>query len=321
MSVLQWCAGGEGADDLKDAELGASIGAVLALLTDRRIEILEELPASMEGQPDRLTFISYTSVFDRRLVTPVDVVDFDATLREFLGKFISIPEGQRTAVAAALDLHYGSALLFEKDLSAAYTLAVAGIEALSRGFGAPPSNWSDWDQSATWDKFARHHKLPSELYDALKAKLMKNQHLRLKETFANYAAYRLPDDFWDDEWNEWIYNVRMPDGVYDGGDWSSRKHVRDYLTVDRDVLRAALRRSYDARSGFVHTGNRSVNTSSELYSQIHASGEDRPLSYACIRSILSRLLREEIDKYDTTDLPDVILTHGRPEDNQKPQDS
>ncbi|WP_157360706.1 hypothetical protein [Amycolatopsis thermoflava] len=315
MSVLQWCAGGEGGDDLKDAELGASIGAVLTLLTDRRIEILEELPASMEGEPEHVTFISYTSVFDRRLVAPVEVVDFDATLRKFLGKLISIPEERRTAVAAALDLHYGSALLFEKDLSAAYTLAIAGIEALSRAFGAPPSDWSDWDQSATWDKFSRRHKLPPELYDALKAKLMKNQHLRLKETFAQYGSYRLPDDFWDDEWNEWIYNVRMPDGVYDGGDWSSRKRVRDYLTADREVLRAALRRSYDARSGFVHTGNRTVNTSSELYSKIHASTDDRPLSYACIRSILSKILREEIDKHaDTADLPDVTLTHGSPEE-------
>jgi hypothetical protein len=313
MSVVQWCAAGKPDDYLKDSELGASIGAVLTLLLDRRIEVLEEVPLNMEGSP-QTTFLGFNSLFDRRLGSPFDPTGLDDQLRQMISGLVSLAEDDQAVVTAAMDLHYGATLLFEKDLAAAYTLLIAGLEALSRQYGEPPTEWSAWEQARSWDKFARAQALSSEQAEALRVKLMGSQHLRLKETFANYVVRALDDTFWDQEWKEWIYEVRMPEGVYgDGGSWQVEKHVRDFLTQDREELRQALRKSYDARSGFVHAGDRTISTANEIYGLVHTVTADRPLPYSVLRSVLAELIKKEVrDRATAFELPQVVMSNDPP---------
>ena len=80
-------------------------------------------------------------------------------------------------------------------------------------------------------------------------------------------------------------------GQYDGdGGWVVDKRVRDFVATDHAILVQAVRRSYDARSGFVHAGRRTITSTSELYSMIHETSAERPLSYAVLRSILTTLI-------------------------------
>jgi hypothetical protein len=313
MSVMRVGIAGPGPEHMSDAELAAGIGAVLTLITDRRVEVLEELPTKVEGSSST-TFIGYNNMFDRRLVAPFDTTEVDECLKIMLGKLVSLPEEDQVVISSAIDLHYGSVLLFEQDLSAAYTLVVAGVEALSRRFGSPPRDWPSWEDAVSWEKFARHQKFSSEQYGALKSKLMGNRQLRLKATFVNYVIQNLSESFWDQEWNEWSYHIRAQEGAYDvEGSWIARKHIRDFVTRDREVLGSALRNSYDARSGFVHSGNRTINMMSEFYSLTHETSFDRPLSYAILRSILAELIKREIDnRAGDFELPGLVITQDRP---------
>ncbi|WP_194927235.1 hypothetical protein [Catenulispora pinisilvae] len=313
MSVVQWCAAGQPGDHLKDSELGASIGTVLSLLLDRRIEVLEEVPLSMEGA-QQTTFVGFNNVFDRRLSSPFEAAGLDARIRDLLSQLVSLAEDDQATLTAAMDLHYGATLLFEKDLAAAYTLIVAGLEVMSRQYGEPPTNWEAWEQARSWDKFARAQGLSDVQAEALRAKLMKSQYLRLKETFVNYVAESLEDGFWEQEWREWIYDVRMPEGVYgEGGSWAVEKHIRDFVTQDRGELCGGLRKTYDARSGFVHSGSRAISTANEIYGLVRHASADRPLPYSVLRSMLAELIKQEVrDRATGFELPEIVMSNDPP---------
>lgn len=88
-----------------------------------------------------------------------------------MSKIVSLPEPHLSAIATACTLHHGAILLYEKDVRSAYLLLVAAIEVLSRQYGAPPTDWSDWEESSEWEKFMVKIGLSSKQETALRGRL------------------------------------------------------------------------------------------------------------------------------------------------------
>jgi hypothetical protein len=229
---------------------------------------------------------------------------------DLCAKLASLDQEVEAVIATAINLHYGAVLLFDRDLAAAYTLIIAGIETLSRQFGAPPADWSAWDRAEHWDKFINKNGLSAEQGDALREDLMKDRQLRPKETFVNYAVSRLPDALWSTSWQDYLYSVDAGAGSWKEGDWQPAKQMRDFLPEDRVTLRDCLHRSYNARSSFVHTGQRVVNVASQLRELVTPASGDRPLGFAVLCSILSALIFVELDENSGSyELPEILLKH------------
>lgn len=199
----------------------------------------------------------------------------------------------------AISLHYGAILLYELDLAAAYTLVVAGLEALSREFGTPPSGWSKWENSTNWEEFMKELHLKQDQKEMIRARLMRDKQLRLKETFVNYVTETLPDSMGDESWKEWMYEIAInpthSDFIPGKGQWARDDKVRDHLTTDRDLLRAALKKTYNARSGFVHEGKRTINFLTHLQNTL-VPDYNKPLPFSILRTILSTLIRHELKR-------------------------
>jgi len=287
----------------------AHLGAGLTFVCDRRVEVLDEMPLTLEGTIRR-TFIPTGDVADRRLVSPLKTADPAQAFKELAGQLASLEAKAEAAIATAIHLHYGAVLLFDRDLAAAYTLIVAAIETLSQEFGEPPSDWAAWEKADSWEKFIGRNNLSTEQGEALRAELMKDRHLRLKQTFVNYVTTRLPSEFWSTEWEPYLYTVDATAGVWREGAWHEPKEMRSFLPEDRDRLARCLRKSYDARSSFVHTGKRVVNVSAQLRDLIMPASGDHPLAFAVLRSILTTLVSVELKRNASHfEVPDIVLKH------------
>ena len=215
-----------------------------------------------------------------------------------------------SAITTAIHLHYGAVLLFDRDLAAAYTLLIAGLETLSRQFGKPPTAWADWDKSPVWDKFITRQKLTPEQAGALRTELLRDRQIRLKQTFVNYVADRLPGDFWEMPWQDYMYMIDAGQGTWGEGSWQEERIVADYLPRDREVLKKALKASYDARSSFVHSGQRIVNKYGQLRSLAYLNDGDQPLGFAVLRSILTAIIFLELEQNAVPyELPDMLLSN------------
>ncbi len=319
-SVMRWMDTAAGQDMQRQHVVAAGLGALLTLISDRRIEVAaHEAPITMEGNRERITFISYGQVADRRMYGPIEV-DVCSSLTEWLGDLASLEEDDLDVIGAAIDLHYGATLLFEKDLSAAYVLLVGALETLSRQFGSPPQAWEDWEESATWDRFLAKLALTTEQATAVRVRLMENRNLRLRETFARYGAERLPDAFWGQPWREWLFDleVQADSGRYLPGHWQEIRSMSDFLPADRDLLRGSLRQTYSARSGFVHTGSRGVHLMTEFQARIGDGDGHKPLAFPVLRSIVVELIKLEVaQRAPGSDLPNIRLSHGLPTDDDR----
>jgi hypothetical protein len=82
-------------------------------------------------------------------------------------------------IGAAAELHYASTLLFDLDPNAAYALCVAGLERLSRAYGAAPAEWAAWEDAQRLDRVFEELSLSESQQDRLRQELLKNRHLRL----------------------------------------------------------------------------------------------------------------------------------------------
>lgn len=295
---------------MNNVELARSLGAQLTYLLDRRIDVLTELPIAMEGKPEDLTFLPISGVPDRALLAPIetDYESIDDLLRRSLALLAGMDDGDAEVVAAALDMHYGACLLLDRDIASAYTLLVAGIETMSRRFGSPPQNWSDWDQARRWEAFSTDAGLDEDQVGKLQSALMMDRQLRLNETFATYASERLPDSFWEADWRDWLYTLTMPTGVFTGGEWSTRP-VAELVPQDRLELKRALKRTYVARSGFVHSGDRTVDLQGEMLAQAAPDRVQR-LSFPALRLVLKALIEVELQERTTSpfSMPELVFT-------------
>lgn len=274
------------------------LGAALSLVSDRRIEVLDEFPANHEGT-NTFTFMATGQVTDRRLISPVEVPDLAEGFKDLSAQLASLTGGAETAITTAIHLHYGAVLLFDRDLAAAYTLLIAALETLSREFGDPPSEWTDWDKAAHWDKFIATQRLTDAQAGALREELMRDRQLRLKQTLVNYVVGSLPDTFWSTPWHEYLYSINAADACWTEGAWQEPKTVGDFLPSDKHILAGALRKSYDARSSFVHSGKRVINMYGQLRNLVYGARVDQPLGFAGLRSILTALIFAELEAHRT----------------------
>ncbi|MGC5332258.1 hypothetical protein [Micromonospora sp. DT62] len=307
-SAIRWMERKRDGATLDDFEM--ALGAGLTLASDRRIEVLSEQSFRVDGQDD-LHFLPLPALSDKRLVSPTSVDTVIPAFREILSQLGGLSAEAEGVLNSAISLHYGAVLLFDRDLAAAYTLVIAGIEALSRQFGSPPTAWEDWEQAVSWEKFAKRQGLTDVQYSALKSKLMRDKQLKLSQTFINYAVERMPVSFKSLSWREYTYGVDAGSGQWIQGSWSDEKVMGDYLPAGRDQLIDALKVSYMARSGFVHSGARAVSFLDDLFGQIPGSADgSRPLPFFVMRSLLAELIRVELKANSSgSELPDVTLLH------------
>jgi hypothetical protein len=132
------------------------------------------------------TFLPTGLVLDRSLAGPLwpgSQADIDTVLKQLFG----LGPDDRDAIGAAIELHYAATLLYDVEPpNAAYALAIAGLEHLSRAYGAAPVEWPDSEHADRLDKVFLDLALTSEQSERLRAELLLNRHLRLRQTFATY---------------------------------------------------------------------------------------------------------------------------------------
>jgi hypothetical protein len=89
------------------------------------------------------------------------------------------------------------------------------------------------------------------------------------------------------------------------GQWEAGQPRAREFAGDRRELKRALKRSYQARSRFIHAGERSVPFSDDLMSRIAGHGDDR-LTFAALRGALRQLILIELEERASNDqLPPV----------------
>lgn len=310
LSVVCWL--GKNTDNAKIDDFPSHLGAGLTFVCDRRVEVLDELPMRLEGT-DQHAFITVGEVADRRLVSPLKITDPAEKFKDLARKLASLGGGTEATIATAIHLHYGAVLLFDRDLAASYTLVVAAIETLSREFGDPPGDWMEWEKAEHWETFIKRHELSNTQGDALRAELMKDRQLRLKSTFVNYVIERLRDTFWLTSWEDYFYSVDVKAGSWREGSWQDPKEIRSFLPKDKELLARCLRKSYDARSMFVHSGKRVVNVLGQLRALSMPTSGEQPIAFAVLRSILTELIAVELkDRSTDYAIPDIVLKHSSP---------
>lgn len=309
MSLMGFFVGPNESEHLQVAEIARTIGAHLTYTLDRRVDVLGGIPIAMETEPDRLTFLPLSGLPDRSLLAPLEHTNPDALLRPHLKLLVSLPPSDAGVLSAAIDMLYGACLLLDHDLASAYTLVISGIEALSRHFGQPPSEWTAWDKASKWEDFISSNGLTSTQAASLRAQLMQDAQLRLTETFASYGSDRLPASFWDAVWRDWTYEVSMPSGVFSGNGDGVSVPMSGLVPQDRAVLKRSLKKSYIARSGFVHTGERSVEMEGEFKARVIPSRVER-LSFPGLRMVLRGLIAAELQDHSSSggELPDLVYT-------------
>lgn len=325
MALMSFSVPSEEQYGLQHGDLARGLGALITFMINRRVDVLAEVPLRMEDVPDVATFMPLNGIPDRALLAPMEIDQsrLDQLMREHLALIAGLPERDSEVIGAALDMHYGACLLFDRDLASAYTLLVAGLEAMSRRFGQPPTDWLAWDQAAQWDRFAEDEGLTAGQAQALRDRLMRDHQLRLNETLATYASSALPDSFWEGEWRDWTYALELPKGIFTGGSWQPGRPVEQLVPRDRDTLKAMLRRSYTARSGFVHSGDRIGDVTAELIRTVSGPSPKERLSFPALRLILRALIDHELRLRTTGDgtVPELVMTLDPPKTAATPAQS
>jgi hypothetical protein len=297
-------------------ELADELAAILGLATERRITIPNTLALRIEGS-QTVTFLAYGSAADQRLHGP-SPSNLETTIHDLLSKIAGLPPEVRPVLGAAAQLHHSAVEMFENDLRAAYLLLVAGIELLSRKFGFPPCGWADWEDSEAWEKIFESAAFSEEQRNAVRSRLMNDKQLRLKATFREYASTRIPDSFWDEPWESWMYSYNASEGRWE----ESAPHVvetrvmSDILPRDRTLLSQLLGRAYDVRSGLVHRGALLTLVDSAVPFAATADPQ-RPLPFPVLRSVLRCLVRTELEALAMpATLPSIRLVRPAPADAQ-----
>jgi hypothetical protein len=298
LSVLSWPSTASEPQFLEDQAIAAQLGAVLTLATNRRVEVAaSDLALTMEGTTQR-TFLSTAPLLDRSLLgsLPAEPQDgFDHVIHLLYGLQVA----DREVVGAAVELHYTATLLFDVEPNAAYAMVIAGIERLSREYGSAPASWARWERAEALDGVFAAIGLTDAQMESLRVELLKDRHLRLRQTFASYVAQRLPTDFWERELEDFTPAITMmPDGVsrFSGMTAEPSIPITRVVPTDAEVLRRRLLRSYDARSSYVHDGRRRSSLSSTMAQIVGQEAEAAaPIEFAGLRAVLRALIFTELE--------------------------
>lgn len=285
------------------------LAAAMTLALGRRVEIPHEIAMTIEGE-HRVLLAPYGQSIDTQILAPLPV-EPRSSIERVLSLIGGLPEKDQTPIGAATTMYHGAILLFDREIRAAYTLLVGGIEVLSRFYGSPPMHWSEWNESPTWDKAFVQLELTEVQSAAMRQQLLADKQLRLKATFRAYASNRLRPTFWSRSWVEWWYDIDASAGQWNDGCAIRDGHVEDVLPKDRAGLARALGQSYDLRSGIVHQGSWTdpLNLTMPNGNQVDL---DCPLPFAVLRAILSELIMTELEEQSAgVALPEIRLM--RPE--------
>ena len=129
--------------------IGAELSGLMSLALGRRIVIANDVHLKIPAA--NLQFFSPVShVTDLGLQGPLPS-DVAIRINRILDVVARLQREHLLPLGAALSAFHGAILLFDREPRAAYTLLITGIELLSRKYGTPPSNWSDWEESPSWD--------------------------------------------------------------------------------------------------------------------------------------------------------------------------
>lgn len=298
-------------DTLGVEERDSAIGALLTLVSDRRCQVVPEVLAQVEGSSQGIAIPIYGQI-DPALSSPMPSWEtLDQELRATLARIASLDNDDAWTISAAMHMHYCAALLAAGDLTGAYALVVGGLEVLAQQYGSPPDDWADWDRAASWDTFMAEQQLTGEQSAALRARLMGDLRMRLAETFAMYVSDRLPATFWEESASVYTWGVNGLTGEPLEGTWQAGPPRASALARDRRELKRALKRSYQARSRFIHAGERGVAFAAELVSRIPGRGDSR-LSFAVLRSALRRLILIELESRATGEMLPPLEFHLGP---------
>lgn len=302
VSLLRYITAGPGRPTFDLHGQAALMGALLTLVTDRRCQVAPEIFAKAEDQEHHFA-IPVTGQPDSVLGAPMPAwTDVDSRFREVVARLTSLPDDDMAAVTAAIHMHYCAAVLLTRDLSGAYALTVGGIECLAQKFGNPPNEWQDWDKAAGWEKFIVEHRLSEQQAQALRSRLMKDQSIKLAETFATYATTRLPNGFWTQPVRSYLWGVRAdPTGAVPvEGTWSDPKPRGPEFADDSSKVKAAFKAAYQLRSGYLHAGKQGVTFVRDVFNSALITGggdasNGKPrLTMAQLRAALRSLIILEL---------------------------
>jgi len=317
LSVLAWPDEAGSGQTLQGQALAAQIGALLTLTTNRRIEVAAgDVTLKMEGQSPT-TFLPSMLVLDRSLSGPIGN-DVRGAFEGLLSRLYGMSASDQDVIGAAIELHYASAILFDLEPNAAYALAVAGIERLSQAYGSSETQWSWWEEAPRLDAAFSAISLSEGQRAALRTELLKDKHLRLRQTFASYVTGMLRDDFWTVEINDFVPGIVMAsDGAssFAGMNALGSIPITNLVPADEPTLRRRLLACYDSRSSYVHDGMGApavTSTSRQLVGQA-AKRTDR-IEYAGVRVMLRYLIDLEVERRGSLrTLPDIRLQHANPQ--------
>jgi hypothetical protein len=316
VSYVQWLDLASQDDASDEQAIATDLAGLLTFISDRRIEIVgTEVPLRQEGT-SRLTFLPIAQLPDRSLFGPIEA-SMPADLEMYLARMVTLSSKDQKAIGAALALHYDACLLMELDVSAAYALLVGALEALSRRFGSPPTDWGSWDEATRFDRVFQEAGLTDEQVAAMRVALVAQRQVRLKRTFAEYGAHRLPDSFWNREFRDFVPTITLTaeGGTHAEGEWQKPLPLAGLVPSDRDNLRRCLMQSYDARSEFVHQGKRSVSIMGTAAQIARGVQTEEAVPMLGLRTMVRALIHEEIFAHSSVgELPRVVLCDEVPPD-------
>lgn len=281
--------------------------AVLSHVSGARIELADEIPLRLEGA-ETTTFAPFGGAPDPSLYGPAPD-DLKARFDDAISLLASLENGDLAVIGAAMELHYASALLFEKHLSSAYLLLVSALEILSRRYGQPPTDFEKWDQHEGWSRVFGQVDLSEVQRTLIIDELMKDKQLRLGQTFVEYGSSRVPESFWDEEIIDWTFPIHAQQGRHLVREPERRYTIADVLPKDRSMLKRALSRTYAARSGYVHAGRRGIDFVADISAAAREPGDDKPLPFKVLRHLVREIVHIELTEHGRPiQLPDIRLT-------------
>lgn len=296
ISLLHWLDSVSGLDPDRLEQQNTLLGSLLTLVTDRKCEVVSELVLTAAENPDRAHLLPLSSTIDSILGAPMPAwPQIDRDLRIVLAQLASLEADAGATLTGAIHMHHSACLLFVSDTSAAYALAVGGLELMAMHFGSPPSKWQDWNLAVQWDKFIAGQQFSEEQASALRERLMLDRQVRLGETFANYVTNRLPSEFWNENVEQYVWAYKFDEGAEEEGTWSSSGPRDPHFGRDTIRLKRALKQTYQARSNYVHAGRKAAPPSWHYFGE--SSERDRSLlSFSQVRSSLRRLITLELEQ-------------------------